>query len=249
MTIKYSPSKFGWTKKELKDILKFPVKVWLKENGYLGLMSWYKDNFFIASKSTSKGDYAEKLREILYEDYDIGNKPELETYLKENDCTLLFEVIDPDFDPHIIQYDHRKIILLDIVKNQIKTEYLTSDLEKVAKMVGCETKRLWCECQSWEELDAFMERIKADHHLYIEGFVMEDSEHFMFKYKTVLYKFWKHVRSKRGIVSKIAKDWYPVFRKEIEWMKEHPKEIDLCRYDNGEVNVIKLQKMYFGEGD
>lgn len=244
----FNESEVKETKPEtLKQNLVFPVKVWLKENGYLGMVSVYKDEWYVASKTTSNGDYADKLREILYNDYGLDRNTELKEWVKENNVTLLFEVVDPEFDPHIIQYDTRQVILLDIVKNEIKTEYLSDKIDYVAGLIGCKPKRLWTELETYDELDQFMTRVKEQHHLYIEGFVIEDSTHFQFKYKTALYSFWKHVRSKKGNVSKINEDWKEHFGNEINWLDSHHKEIDKCRYPNGEINVIELQKKYFGE--
>ena len=48
----------------LKDRLVFPVKAFVKENGFLAVVSYDKDNddLFIASKSTNKGDYVEYIK-------------------------------------------------------------------------------------------------------------------------------------------------------------------------------------------
>lgn len=245
----YNEFEMEETKPEnLKNNLVFPVNVWKKENGFLGMLSVYNGEWFAASKTNSDGEYASKFREILFDDYGIGSNESLKKWISENNVTLLFEVIDPVFDPHIIQYDSRKIVLLDIVKNQIKTEYLSDKIDDVANLIGCEQKTLWTVLETYDDLERFMSDIKEHHHLYLEGFVIEDSNHFQFKYKTALYNFWKHVRSKRGIVSKLNKDWYEYFGDEIEWMKTHPKEIDSCRIKrNDEINVIELQKKYFGE--
>ena len=51
----------------LKNRLKFPVKAYVKENGFLGIVSYnYKtDDLFIATKSSDKGDCAEYFNKIL----------------------------------------------------------------------------------------------------------------------------------------------------------------------------------------
>ena len=51
----------------LKQRLQFPVTAYVKENGFLAIVSYdyNKDDLFIASKSTNKGDYVEYIKKAL----------------------------------------------------------------------------------------------------------------------------------------------------------------------------------------
>ena len=51
----------------LRDKLKVPVTAYVKENGFLAIVAYdyNHDDLFIASKSTTKGDYVEYIKEQL----------------------------------------------------------------------------------------------------------------------------------------------------------------------------------------
>ena len=120
------------------------ITCYKKENGYLGIMSFVNGELFIASKSTNKGDFADWFRNI-YESSDI-NKQQLEYFLEKNDVSLTFEVIDIDNDPHIIEYEKSKIVLLDIIHNDY--EFKREPYEKVlelSKLINCECKTIYKE--------------------------------------------------------------------------------------------------------
>ena len=52
----------------LQHKLQFPVTAYVKENGYLGIVSYdeYNDDLFIASKSTIDSQFAQWLKEAVY---------------------------------------------------------------------------------------------------------------------------------------------------------------------------------------
>ena len=52
----------------LQHKLQFPVTSYVKENGYLGIVSYdeYNDDLFIASKSTIDSQFAQWLKEAIY---------------------------------------------------------------------------------------------------------------------------------------------------------------------------------------
>lgn len=186
----------------LKSRLQFPVRAYVKENGFLAIVSYdYKnDDLFIASKSTNKGDYVEYIKAQL-EPY----KEKILTFLKaqyeENlPRSLVFECIDPEHDPHIIKQEKPKLVLLDSIYNNL--EYCSdkySFLELIANTIGCPVKELAYEIKSWEDFrDLYMEVQDEEYQYngnYIEGFVFVDSNGFMTKCKTGYYNFWKFMRS------------------------------------------------------
>ena len=178
-------------------IVKFKDKItcYKKENGYLGIMSWVNGELFIASKSTNKGDYAEWFRNI-YENSDI-NKDKLEEYLKNNDVSLTFEVIDIKNDPHIIEYDKSKIILLDIIHNDYdfkKESY--EKIQELSKLINCECKTIYKEFDNVREFHKwYIENTDEDDLSKedIEGVVIECNG-IMTKLKFPYYNFWKLMR-------------------------------------------------------
>ena len=186
----------------LKSRLQFPVRAYVKENGFLAIVSYdYKnDDLFIASKSTNKGDYVEYIKAQL-EPYKENILKYLKYYHEINsDLTLVFECVDIEKDPHIIKYEKSKLVLLDAIYNTLEFKTVSYDnLVDFAKTkIGCPVKELAYEIKSWEDFrDLYMEVQDEDYQYngnYIEGFVFEDAIGFMTKCKTGYYNFWKLMR-------------------------------------------------------
>lgn len=191
-----SETKFG----VLKNVLRFPVMAYVKENGFLGLVSYdhKTGDLFIASKSTPDGPYANNLREIFYQQ--VQNIEAVKEYLKNNNVTMVFECIDPENDPHIIKYASRKLVLLDIVENDPtfkKRPYF--DVDYVATMLKLECKHLAYVLSDWQSFCDWYSEVTSKDYMYkglfIEGFVLEDFDGFMVKLKLHYYNTWKHMRS------------------------------------------------------
>ena len=187
----------------LKSRLQFPVRAYVKENGFLAIVSYdYKnDDLFIASKSTNKGEYVEYIKAQL-EPYKENILKHLRYYHEINsDLTLVFECVDIEKDPHIIKYEKSTLVLLDAIYNTLEFKTVPyDDLVDFAKTkIGCPVKELAFEIKSWEDFrDLYMEVQDEDYQYngnYIEGFVFVDSNGFMTKCKTGYYNFWKFMRS------------------------------------------------------
>lgn len=185
----------------LKSRLQFPVKAYVKENGFLAIVSYdYKnDDLFIASKSTNKGDYVEYIKAQL-EPYKEKILDVLRYYNEQHiPMTFVFECVDIEKDPHIIKYERSKLVLLDAIHNGLIFHSISYDaLTDLANKVGCPVKELAYEIKSWEEFrDLYMEAQDEEYQYngnYIEGFVFEDANGFMTKCKTGYYNFWKFMR-------------------------------------------------------
>lgn len=186
----------------LKDRLQFPVQAYIKENGFLGIVSYdYRnDDLFIASKSTNKGDYAEYFKKLL-EPYKEKALSFLKAQYEEGTPrSLVFECIDPEHDPHIVKYDTGKIVLLDCINNVL--EYCADKygfLKTIARTIGCPIKERAFEIKSWDEFKDLYTDVQDEEYKYngnyIEGFVFVDASGFMVKCKTGYYNFWKFMRS------------------------------------------------------
>ena len=181
--------------RNLEKTLKFPVSLYRKENGYLGILSIRNGEFYICSKSTNKGDYAGWFKELLYKS--VKKLDELKKYLLQNNVSMIFEVIDVEHDPHIIEYLESKIVLLDIVKNDFSDTFLPyNKLCEVADRFEIENKHWFMNVYNIKELNDTINGIN-ELNLNTEGFVGVDENGFMFKYKTPYYKFWKYIRGLR----------------------------------------------------
>lgn len=187
----------------LKERLQFPVKAYIKENGFLAIISYnYKtDDLFIASKSTNKGDYVDYIKDQLASYYDkiLGQLKYF--YYSNQPLSLVFECIDIENDPHIIKYNNSKVVLLDAIYNtlEFKTIPYKDLVDFAVNKIGCPVKELAYELKNWDEFRNLYIETQDENYKYngeyIEGFVFEDSTGFMTKCKTEYYNFWKHMRS------------------------------------------------------
>lgn len=190
----------------LKDRLQFPVKAYVKENGFLAIVSYdYKnDDLFIASKSTNKGDYVEYIKAQL-EPYRenilefLRNNYETCEMFSRPTSSLVFECIDIENDPHIIKYNENKLVLLDAIYNQLAFKtYDYKEVKVAAELIGCPVKELAYEFKDWDSFRTFYNECTDDDYKYkdnyIEGFVFVDDAGFMTKVKGAYYNQWKKLR-------------------------------------------------------
>lgn len=200
----------------LSKSLVFPATAYVKENGFLGIVSHdeMQDKLLIATKSNIGGEYAQWFEALLKETYSTETLYKMDSYCKEHNVSFVFECVDMKNDPHIIDYSESKVILLDIVANSITFSKLDYDtLCHVANTIGLKVKEKAIELTSWEEFMDWYRYINRHDYTYngseIEGFVIEDSEGFMFKVKLKYYTFWKCMRrvaeqvNKTGMLSRL----------------------------------------------
>lgn len=204
--------------RNLQNSLQFPVELYEKENGFLGIVSYNKktDELFIASKSTNLGDFAGYLKEILLKT--LGNKINtFKEFLKRMNVTAIFEVIDIINDPHIIEYSESKIVLLDVVKNDFSNTFMDyKDVILFAEKFGLEYKKLYTVVEDFDTLKQILEDLKS---ATIEGVVVKDQNGFMFKYKTPFYCYWKEMRKLKDRIVK---------GKDVGQVSDNVK--DICEY-------------------
>ena len=188
----------------LKNRLKFPVKAYVKENGFLGIVSYnYKtDDLFIATKSSDKGDCAEYFNKMLepYKEKLLNLFRALAKSEDQDTYSFVFECVDQENDPHIIKYDKSDIYLLDVVYNKLDFETLPYwRLKELAETIGCKVKTEAYTIKDYDEFRDLVNRADDEDYKYngnyIEGFVFVDQSGFMTKLKTGYYNFWKHMRS------------------------------------------------------
>ena len=186
----------------LSTKLQFPVTAYVKENGYLGIVAYnYKtDDLFIATKSTNSGPYVEYFKKLLAPYAEKILAFLRKQYQKDEAISLVFEVIDPVNDPHIIKYtDEGHIVLLDAIYNTLDySTYSYNSLCIAAEELGCIVKRRAMVLNDWESFKALYDAVEeTDYTLdnqYIEGYVFEDTKGFMVKQKSGYYSMWKKLR-------------------------------------------------------
>lgn len=229
------------TKEQLHEF-EPPFDVSYKENGYLGLLSYNPktDDFFIATKSVDYGDYKDWFKQILEDKNYLTN--ELRQYLKENNVTFVFEVIDPEHDSHIIEYDEKQVCLLDIIRNEFEFKpYSYDELCKVTSKFVINRKYMYyieCDC----DINHVLRQLK-DNDYKIEGYVIRDKNNKMVKVKLPYYKFWKKVRSYLyNIIS------YKLNFEDIDKLNEFDEMKNILKYafDNyySDMSLIDFRKEY-----
>lgn len=186
----------------LQDKFVFPVTAYVKENGYLGIVSYDEENddLFVTTKSDPTGDFAKWLREALERHISKENLNKIKEYAKDNNVSFVFENVDMERDPHIIDYPESELILLDIVHNDIEFQkYEYEQMCDVAKKFGIKHKEKAYVLESWQEFYDWYNTIMEDDYKWndrvIEGFVIEDANGYMVKRKLTYYSFWKFMRS------------------------------------------------------
>jgi len=241
----------------LQHTLQFPVRAYVKENGFLGLVSYNEedDSLFITSKSDPNGDYAGYLRDMFYKTFDDSAVEHIKMYTKTNNVTLVFECVDMKNDPHIIEYPESRLFLLDVVKNTLdfqKADY--HEMSALATYLGVQCKEFAEQIESWEEFYNWYETVNESDYQYngrkIEGFVVEDASGYMVKMKLTYYNFWKFMRSisheaiKKGYIEpkRTSALITPLANKYYGWVKTlHDAE----NIESIPKDICTLRKMFY----
>ena len=241
----------------LQRKLQFPVAAYVKENGFLGIVSWneYTDDLFITSKSDPEGEFSNWLRDMVYTKISKENLEKMKKYIKENDVSFVFECCDMEHDPHIIDYPESKLVLLDIVYNTLDFQkYNYEDMAHVGRDLGLIIKKQAYELSTWQEFyDWYYEVLEEDYEYRgdkIEGFVIEDANGYMVKLKLAYYNFWKFMRSiahetlKKGHTNRTSFLTIPVANEFYAWCK---KQFENGKADELPRDIVTLRKMFYKE--
>lgn len=246
----------------LKYKLQFPVTAYVKENGFLGIVGWdsEKNDLLITTKSSPTGDFSKYLRSNLYTIYGEKRMNEIKEYIMKHNVSFVFECCDMVNDPHIIEYPKNKVVLLDVIKNDIKFEKLPYDeLVTLAKEIGLVIKEKAYVIDNWSDFFDWYNNVMAEDYEYkgdlIEGFVIEDSAGYMTKLKLHYYKFWKKLRGVANSVLKYGSyKWTgslatPIENEFFGWCKTLFKTLDKEELEtlkeNSFTNICSLRKMFF----
>lgn len=238
----------------LRRTLNFPLTAYVKYNGYLGMNGYdeEKDVLLTGSKSDIYGPYADWFKKIQNDILGEEKMKLMTEYIKQNNCSLVWEVIDPINDPHIIEYKEPNIILLSIVKNDLSYQQLPYDeIIKLANMLGVDYKEKAFVFDDWKSFKDWYDSIIHDSEYkyngeYIEGFVLEDASGFMTKMKLEYYKFWKFMRSlaeevmKFGYCRHTSRLFNPNSNRFYGWLRTQDK-YELRK------DIIYLRNKYYNE--
>ncbi|MFK8002767.1 MAG: RNA ligase [Polyangiales bacterium] len=209
----------------LRANFQYPIDVWLKENGYLGIIGYdaHTKQLVFASKSSLESDFAGWLRELAKATFGEAGLERLRRYLRDSCTTAIFEVIDPVRDPHIIEYDAPRLVLLDLIRRHEDFQCVDYDqLVRAARYLSLgdkpvPVKERIAQIKDWDAFQGFRRAADAPEWRYrgqpLEGFVYEDAAGFFVKQKLDYYAFWKYmrglalrVRKTRGTTKALGRD-------------------------------------------
>lgn len=228
---------------------KYPLYIYKKYNGYLGILSYDKesDEILILSKSLSDSDYANNFKKLL----NITNEEKLKSFFMKNNVSITFEICDTKFENeqdtnHIIEYDKPILYLLDFVNNSIifskneneKFNELLYEVKQCIDFSNIKVKELYKVLN--EKITEKYIDILIRKNTNIEGFVITDSSNTpkMFKLKTIYYQFWKIVRTYAYAKKIICKDIDITSNSSIKNLNKYEKESlidilhELCNITN-----------------
>ena len=248
----------------LRYKLHFPVKAYVKENGFLGIVGRNPEtnDLLICSKSTPRGPFADIFRENLHRQYGEETMNRIKDYILQNNVSFVFECCDVEKDPHIIEYPKSRVVLLDVIKNQPNFEKLPyEDLLNLAEDFGLSVKYLAYIIDSWEEFVPWFNKAMEENYTfggeYIEGFVLEDSHGFMTKMKLAYYKKWKNLRGvavstlKTGSFKYTGSLLTPMENAFYGWCKHlyetMPPADRMTLADQAHTNICTLRKQFLAE--
>ena len=245
----------------LHSTLKFPVTAYVKENGFLGLISYNKDknDFMFCSKSCcdvveDHGRYVDYLKNVFNAQVsELGRKNLLE-FLRLNNVTVVCECVDIKNDPHIVEYKYNTLYLLDVIDNSYEFKKMPYDeLVSFASHVDLIVKKKERVFEDWNEFNAWFTEVSKETGEYaerkFEGFVIEDAEGFMAKIKCHYYKFWKRMRGvvaevyKKGYVKNTANLYDAESNYFYGWLRSHKDEFDK------NTDIITLRKRFLEDGN
>jgi len=194
----------------LKRNLVFPLDVYVKENGFLGINGYdsQSDTLVVASKSMLSGEFQGYFKTLLDATISQEGQEELKRILKEENLSAVYEVVDMNNDPHIIDYPQSGIYLLDMVRRTPAYEKLPyNELLEYGSYLGVQTKQYVTTFYDWQSFYEWYLRIMDDMSIQsVEGFVLEDATGFMTKIKLPFYNFWKQMRGIKEILSSKAQN-------------------------------------------
>jgi predicted kinase len=242
----------------LQANLQFPIDCFEKANGFLCVTGYSErtGKLIVASKSRVEGPFAEWAQEIVAEKLGPAGMERMLRFNRDQHASLVFEVIDPFRDPHIIEYSETGIVLLGCVRRSEEFEqmdYVT--LQKLAKWLGCPVKqRIYHGVKGWVALQAIMERAENDPswlaNAPIEGLVIQDHAGYQYKVKASFYRDWKRMR---GAVERIAlsrRSGKTFDRERYADMPSFQAFLDWAESLNDEalgLGIIALRNMYFDD--
>lgn len=230
-----------------------PYTTSVKENGYLGLVGYDRetDSVICSSKSTISEEHAQWVKEQLHGMLNPTKLQNLKIMLRDCQLTLAFEVIEPQRDPHIIEYPKAKLVLLDGIRRSLEFSKINrKQLQVIADTFGFECRAKGPTHDNKRKLAEFLISVSRSgfrhNNQEIEGLVIEDANGNMTKLKLPYYSLWKACRSAMEAVARNQESGKPIkehhladptVAKFVEWL--HGQDASMAHTD-----VITARKAF-----
>lgn len=182
--------------------LGYPVKAYVKHNGFLAIVFYDRENHVIRAYSKGGGEkYSELAAKELLKLVGIDKFGEFYSHQKNYNKSVLFEIVVPIKDPHIVKYDKAHAYPLAVIQNDmngrvdLKSAEEFWDIDRWLAFTADDEKELKTYIDLWEHNNPTL-----------EGLVLY-GQNKMLKYKTKFYHKAKELRGALGHDHKKA-NWY-----------------------------------------
>lgn len=185
--------------------LEYPVKAYVKHNGFLAIVFYDKESRKVVAYSKGGGEpYSTWANEVLLDKIGIAKVSRFyfgKDAKQRQQMSILFEIVDPKRDPHIVKYNETHAYPLAVIDNDMNGRV---ELEEAEKFWGTD-RWLAFTANNERELKAYIDLFEKDNPT-TEGLVLY-GQNKMLKYKTKFYHKAKELRGALGNKHK-KRHWY-----------------------------------------
>lgn len=201
------------TMDSIENTFTLPLTLYKKENGFFGTIGYdsVTDDLIITSKSRIEGEFPDLFNNIVKNQFNDMELNKLKRYAQKYNVNYIFEVNDPENDPHIVEYDNKHVVLLAIVKRDFNFQDVKyEDLKKFGESFNnLPVKQLYAQFKTIDAFKGFYNAVASGNkEVDFEGFVVEDANSNKVKIKAPYYSGWKFMRG--------CKDYYNRTMKKFE---------------------------------
>ena len=192
----------GQTPTATLSSLGYPVKAYVKHNGFLAIVFYDRPNHQIRAYSKGGGkDYSQLANQMLLKLVGIDKTARFYEEPSNWNKSILFEIVDPKKDPHIVKYDEPHVYPLAVINNDMNGQLDLTTAEKYWDI----NRWLAFTANNEDELRTKIEQWEQDNPT-LEGLVLY-GQNKMLKYKTKFYHKAKELRGALGNKHK-KRHWY-----------------------------------------
>lgn len=215
----------------LADHWQFPIHLYSKPNGYLGILGYDSEaeRLVFSSKSMTNNNFSRWFRDLFHQTFTTSQVEAITDSLREENTSWVFEVILPENDPHIIRYEADQLVLLDIIQREIRfVKKPYAELVEMARTFGVSCKKCCHTFDTWLDFYRWYREVNSHSRIEEEGYVVEDTAGMLVKIKLPYYRFWRQMRRVKETLAKgqpvdIQSFDTPEHHRVYQWMREQER--------------------------